>query len=247
MSGTLVIDAGNSNVVAAIHDGSCWSERTRLATPEPGHEEELARPISAFARRAGNNRVLCSSVVPRLHETLTRAAAPHPVLFVSSELRREFDLAVPNPKQIGADRLANAAASLRLAKPPLLIVDAGTATTFDVVDARPAWTGGTIVCGPALGLRALAERTALLSAPRIARTETAAGRTTEEQLRSGATHAQEALIEAMADRLIEEAGFSDCRCIATGGCLAFLRLSGRWRQVPDLTLEGIRVYGELNA
>jgi type III pantothenate kinase len=149
---------------------------------------------------------------------------------------------------MGADRLTNMAAAVRVARAPMIIVDAGTATTFCVVDEGPAWIGGAIAPGAALSLNALCDTASKL--PRISplRPDTSFAKSTVDQMLSGACQGHEAMIEGLADRLVKDSGLpvNQMEYIATGGCLNFLSLSPRWRIMPDLTHYGLYVYGCLN-
>jgi type III pantothenate kinase len=189
-------------------------------------------------------------VVPALEATLRNACkeGPRPVPFLSinAGLHREFELDLPNPEQLGADRLANVAGALTLIAPPFLIVDAGTATTFCLIDQRRAYVGGAIVPGLEIGWKALQARAAKLLSVELNRPVSAVGNTTETQLQSGVLQGYEALIEGMTDRLLRDSGFGAARLIATGGCLRLIRLSDRFRFEPDLTLLGLFRYGQLN-
>jgi type III pantothenate kinase len=168
------------------------------------------------------------------------------LLSVNARLKRDFELDLPHPEQLGADRLCNVAGALRLVKAPMLIVDAGTATTFCLVDHRNAYIGGAIVPGLDTSWRALQARAAKLFSVELTRPESAVGNTTELQIQSGVLQGYEALIEGMADRLLRDAGFENATLIATGGCTRLIRLSDRFRMEPDLTLLGLFRYGQLN-
>ena len=138
------------------------------------------------------------------------------------------------------------AVALGLARGPLLIVDAGTATTFCLIDNRPAYIGGAIVPGLDTSWRALQARAAKLFSVELTRPENAVGNTTELQIQSGVLQGYEALIEGMTDRLLRDAGFAEATLIATGGCTRLIRLSERFRIEPDLTLLGLFRYGQTN-
>jgi type III pantothenate kinase len=128
----------------------------------------------------------------------------------------------------------------------MLLVDAGTATTFCLVDRRNAYIGGVIVPGLDTSWRALQARAAKLFSVELIRPDNAVGNTTELQIQSGVLQGYEALIEGMADRLLRDAGFERATLIATGGCTRLIRLSDRFRMEPDLTLLGLFRYGQLN-
>jgi type III pantothenate kinase len=253
----LLLDIGNTHTVAGVYEknaraGDFPVARARFRTdPEVTPDEYRVQLDLLFAGETGLwnrvERVIVSTVVPALEPILLDACAPVPVLFVKGDTRREFELDLPQPEQLGADRLANVAGALALAKPPFLIVDAGTATTFCLVDARPAYVGGAITPGLEIGWKALQSRAAKLFSVELIRPASPVGRTTETQIQSGVLNGYEALIDGMSARLAEEAGpaFAGATWFATGGCLRGLKLGPRFRVEPDLTLMGLLRYGQL--
>jgi type III pantothenate kinase len=166
--------------------------------------------------------------------------------------KRDFDLALPEPQTLGVDRLANVAGALSRYQPPFVIIDAGTATTFCLVDRNRTYRGGAIVPGFETSFRALTSKAARLFSVELKRPKNAVGNTTETQLASGMIHGYEALIEGLTDRLVtdlqkqEPEGFQNPTFIATGGCLRALTLSPRFKIEPDLTLQGLLRFGELH-
>lgn len=266
MSDWLVLDIGNTHTIAGLYPspgsrdlrGFDLSQGTtvRFRTDANATSDEYRTTLTQlFAHGREVNwkrveRVIVSTVVPALEEVVKRACSPHPCLMIHSQVKREFDLDLPFPNQLGADRLANVAGALILAKGPFLIVDAGTATTFCLVDHRPAYIGGAITPGLEVSWKALQMRAAKLFSVELKRTESSVGTTTETQLQSGVLQGYEALIEGMADRLLRDAGpgFAErATLIATGGVMNWLQLSPRFRMEPDLTLLGLLRYGQLNS
>ncbi len=262
----LLIDVGNTHTVAGLHpevdakatlsNGSVRPTiQVRFRTDAQATADEYrAHLTQLFAASASHSqltptRVIASSVVPSLEPAIRGAFEPAAkVTLISSATARDFDLDLPNPESLGADRLANVAGALVLAKAPFLIVDAGTATTFCLVDARRVYIGGAIVPGLETSWRALTARAAKLSAVPLIRTESSIGRTTETQIQSGVLQGYEALIEGMADRLLRDAGpefSSRATLFATGGIINLLKLSPRFRIEADLTLMGLLRYGQL--
>lgn len=256
----LVLDIGNTHTVAGIYgiDAGVASElrsRVRFRTDPSATPDEYRMLLGFLFAQAQTehlwkeiNRVVVSTVVPALERTVAQASRDVPCLFINARAKREFDLDLPFPEQLGADRLANVAGAFALAKPPFLIVDAGTATTFCLVDARPAYVGGAIVPGLEISWKALQSRAAKLYSVELVLPESSVGRTTETQIQSGVLLGYTALIEGMTDRLLKDAGppFEDATIFATGGCIQLLKLSPRFRSEADLTLMGLLKYGMLN-
>lgn len=256
----LVLDIGNTHTVAGVYAGvrEASGERFRVrfrTDPHATADEYRAHLTQLFSTHFDDvwsriERAIVATVVPMLESVVKEACRETPSLFIHSTTRREFDLDLPVPSQLGADRLANVAGALTLCRPPFLIVDAGTATTFCLVDERPAYIGGAIAPGLEISWKALQSRAAKLFSVELRYPETTVGNTTETQLQSGVLVGYEAMIEGMADRLLRDASSasrfsSPLTLFATGGCIQSLRLSSRFRIEPDLTLLGLLRYGTL--
>lgn len=267
MSGTphwLLADVGNTHTVVALakadaKDGE-FVRTIRFRTDTSATADEyrqlvlqlLLTPRDAITRGQGAlppiSRFIVSSVVPLLEPVIREAAAGASTLFVHKDLQSGFALDLPYPEQLGADRLANVSGALALAKPPFLIVDAGTATTFCAVDPDGKYFGGAITPGLEISWRALASRAAKLFSVPLDHPASVLGNTTETQIQSGVLHGYEALVEGMCERLAREAGtrLKDATWFATGGCIHYLKLSPKFRHEPNLTLIGLQRLGRLN-
>lgn len=250
----LLLDIGNTHTVAGVFrsDGARIAEMRFRTDPHCTADEYRVQLRQLFADQLGQSvwslveRVVLSTVVPALERIVAQASGTLPWISVNSRLQRDFALDLPHPEQLGADRLCNVAGAMQLAPAPLLIVDAGTATTFCLVHPERGYIGGAIVPGLETSWRALQGRAAKLFAVELIRPGNAVGNTTETQIQSGVLQGYEALIEGMADRLLADARLADATLIATGGCVRLIRLSERFRQEPDLTLLGLLRYGQLN-
>ncbi len=250
----LAIDIGNTQTVAGLYEIDARDPKPALiSTARFKTEADLAaqdwlsrlkRLMSAQsgASESRVDRVLVASVVPSVRTALAQAFSGTPWLWIDSTIRRSFELRLPHPEQLGADRIANVAGALARFDPPFVIVDAGTATTFCMVDEHRRYLGGSIVAGMETSFNALASRAARLFEVDWSRPGMALGNTTETQLQSGIFQGHEALIEGMTTRLIRDGGasFEKARRILTGGWghLLDLREQG-FEFVPTLTLEGI--------
>jgi type III pantothenate kinase len=189
---------------------------------------------------------VASSGVPQLAEALRQTARTHfghEALVVGQPgVETGLELRVPNPQEVGADRVANSVAALALRPGPLVVVDFGTAINFDAVSADGAFLGGAIAPGLEIATSALGERAAALFGIELRAPERAIGRTTSENMQSGAIFGYAGLVDGLVGRFRTELG-GNAGVIATGGlaavvaphCLTIDRVE------PWLTLEGLRL------
>ena len=251
----LVIDAGNTNVVAAVHDGACWRGIWRIATDPQRTSDEYAVWLLTLLQHAGLQRTdvagaVIGTVVPAALYHLRRLVRDWfevEPLIARSTLHWGFAIRVDTPTEVGADRLLNALASHRRYGGPLVVIDFGTATTFDVVDAEGAYLGGVIAPGINLSIEALHRAAARLPRIGIGRPQAVIGRNTIAAMQSGVYWGYVAMIEGMVARIQGEYG-GGLKVIATGG-LAPLLAEGTMvigHIDPDLTLDGLRMLAEQN-
>jgi len=246
----LAIDAGNTNIVfALVDDGGTVRTRWRIATDPRRTADEYAvwlhqlLEMEGFAK-ADVAKVIIGTVVPRALHNLTVLAEKyfHQSPVVAGQSGWPIALDVPEPATVGADRALNAIAGHALHKGDLIIVDFGTATTFDVVDFSGAYKGGIIAPGINLSLDALVAAAARL--PRIAievpADDSVIGRTTERQMLVGVYWGYVAMIEGLVTRLKAEIG-RPATVIATGGlAILFDKNTDAFdRLEPDLTIQGL--------
>jgi type III pantothenate kinase len=251
----LAIDAGNTNVVFAVHDGREWRGRWRIATRPDRTSDEYAVWLLALLQYSGLkpgdvHRCVIGTVVPAALYNLRRLcrewflAEP---LVARAVLDWGFEIRVDRPGEVGADRLLNSLAAHRHYGGPLVVVDFGTATTFDVVDADGAYLGGVIAPGINLSLEALHGAAARLPRIGIGRPQAVIGRDTVAAMQSGIYWGYVGLIEGIIGRIRAEQD-GTMKVVATGG-LAPLLAEGTAvieRIDPDLTLEGLRLLADRN-
>lgn len=243
------IDVGNTHLVVGVHDGTAWRATWRLASALESTEDDFAARLSSLAGLTGLTMcatgVIVASVVPSVDETLRRFGKrwlKSDVVFLRSGDQVGLEVTYDPPRAVGADRIANALGALKLVNPPVVVVDFGTATTFDAIDASGAYIGGAILPGVELAMLALAGRTAKLPKVELSAPAQAIGRTTAESLQSGLMLGYAGAIDALAEKFTQELG-NDPVLIATGG------LSGHFmslckmlhRHEPLLTLDGLRL------
>lgn len=217
------------------------------------HRAMPSREITAAAVRElisawSYERAVLASVVPANVPELVTALEGKPRVEVSHRIELGVALDFPDPSKIGADRLANAVAvAERRPAGPVVVVDFGTAVTFDIIDARPAYLGGVIAPGLDAMRHYLHERTALLPEIEIARPPSAIGKTTEHAMQSGAYHGYRGLVLEILARITEELGEAP-KTIATGGYAALLAdgLPAIASVETHLTMQGLLRVANLN-
>ena len=252
----LAIDAGNTNVVAALVEGREIKARWRIATDPRRTGDEYAVWLHQLLEIEGYSRsdvdaVIIGTVVPRtLHnlEVLSRKYfGVEPLIAGQGDASWPIALDVPDPKTVGADRVLNAIAAHAAHGGDLIVIDFGTATTFDVVDFNGAYKGGIIAPGINLSLDALVAAAAKL--PRIAiaapANDSVVGTTTEEQMLIGVYWGYVAMIEGLTKKLRDQIG-RPAKVVATGGLAALFdkRTQVFDAVVPDLTISGLAMLAE---
>jgi type III pantothenate kinase len=192
--------------------------------------------------------VLCS-VVPEVGERLVEYFDPRPVLRVTAKLKLGVGIDYPKPATIGADRLANAAAAWARFGGPVIVVDFGTAVSFDVVSAEGKYVGGVIAPGLEAMTHYLHTRTALLPEISLIEPPTAIGKNTKHAMLSGAVHGYRGLVREILREVGDEMGQPrKLAVVATGGYAELIaaKLPEIRKVVPELTLDGLRIIGTLN-
>lgn len=192
--------------------------------------------------------VLCS-VVPEVGERLVEYFDPRPVLRVTAKLKLGVGIDYPKPATIGADRLANAAAAWARFGGPVVVVDFGTAVSFDVVSAEGKYVGGVIAPGLEAMTHYLHTRTALLPEISLIEPPTVIGKNTKHAMLSGAVHGYRGLVREILREVGDEMGKPrKLAVVATGGYAELIaaKLPEIRKVVPELTLEGLRIIGTLN-
>ena len=251
----LVVDAGNTNVVFAIHDGANWVGIWRIATEPQRTSDEYAVWLLALLQLSGLKRqdvarAVIGTVVPAALYHLRRLCRDWfevEPLVARANLDWGFDIRVDNPDEVGADRLLNSLAAHAAYGGPLVVIDFGTATTFDVVDHDGGYLGGVIAPGINLSIEALHKAAARLPRIGIGRPQAVIGRSTVPAMQSGIYWGYVGMIEGLVARIRAEYTRT-LKVIATGG-LAPLLAEGTTvieRIDPDLTLDGLRMLADRN-
>jgi type III pantothenate kinase len=255
-SGLLVIDIGNTNIHFGVWQGDSWRLSWRARTVADKMPDEYAVLLRNFLTSADLRfqeitGVIIGSVVPPLTsafvELVKRYMNVEP-LVVTNKTKTGVRIAIDQPEQAGADRIINAAAVVALYGGPAIVIDFGTATTFDVVSADGAYQGGAIAPGIVVAHDALVSRAARLHKVDLEPPPDPIGKNTIHAMQSGIFWGYVSLVEGLVARIKQSMNAGDIKVIATGGLAP---LFNQHTDVIDtiaseLTLDGLRVIYELN-
>jgi type III pantothenate kinase len=251
----LVIDIGNTNMVLGVFDGSRLVVDWRLETKQRQTADEygiLTRNLFALAPLEVSNiqDIVIASVVPPLNSILEQMALKYfdlKPLFVEPGIRTGMPVLYDSPGDVGADRIVNAVAAYQKYGGPTIVVDFGTATTFDAISAKGEYLGGVITPGPGISAEALFARTARLPRVEIRAPAKVIGTSTVGSIQSGLYYGYIGLVDGILERMIPELG-SRCTVVATGGYASLIGTGTHLIQQidPNLTLEGLRLIFERN-
>ncbi len=252
----LVTDVGNSHTVLGLYDGDTMAGRWRVMTGNYRTADELHILLAMLLQGGGWNPgqitgCCVSSVVPQLNAALVqvcRHAFGFEPVMVGPGIKTGLRLKCDNPKEVGADRIVNAVGALECHKPPFILLDFGTATTFDAVNEKAEWLGGVIVPGIQLAADALFERCAKLPRVDIVKPASVIGRDTVTNIQSGLTYGYADMVDGLTRRMSEEMGGKPL-IIATGGLSKTIAKVAQSIDVvdPDLTLKGLRAVYRKNS
>jgi len=240
----LLIDVSNSFTKLAFASRFRIERALKITTPSLN-----ARRIASILRRRDARTVVISSVVPKKNREIKGAARGRKIVWLTAKTRLNVRIDYPKPRSIGADRLANAVAVAELYGSPAIVIDFGTAVTFDIVAPGNAYIGGVIAPGLEAMTNFLYHRTALL--PRISLREprSAIGKSTNQAMLAGAIFGYRGLVREILERIIAEKSWSGhVRIVATGGYAKLI--ASKLPEVDivheNLTLEGLRLVGRMN-
>jgi len=251
----LTIDIGNTNVTLGLYDGDTLGPRWRLATEHNHMPDEYGILLVNLFQHVGRTPadvqgIALASVVPPLTGTFVSVCENYfgqSPFVVDAGVKTGVRIKYDDPKQVGADRVVDAAAVQKLYGGPACVVDLGTATTFDAISAEGDYLGGAIAPGIGIAADALFQRTAKLPRVDLQVPPAAIGRNTVHALQSGLLFGYVGLVEGMVARFRTELG-PDMKAIATGGLAGII--AGQTKVIdvvaPWLTLDGLKIVWELN-
>lgn len=251
----LAIDIGNSNIKLGLSDGENWIRQWRLRTVHDMTVDEYGVYLKTLLWESGTHKnidgAIISSVVPPLTLTflgVCREYIGQEPLLVNSEINTGIEIMTENPAEVGADRIVNAAAAHHLWPGLTVVVDMGTATTFDVISAKGELLGVAIAPGLGLAATALSSQAAQLGRVALEAPPRAIGRNTVHSMQSGLVFGYVSLIEGMIRRICSELSVSDIQVIGTGGLIPVIEPHTTLISRVELwlTLAGLQIIYKLN-
>jgi type III pantothenate kinase len=246
----LTVDVGNTHTIYGLFSGEQLRADWRIATRRDVTSDEIGATLRALFDGAGLRTsevrgMVVSSVVPDLNPALAGAGIAYfgmEPLFVGPGVKTGIPILYDNPHEVGADRIVNAVAAVSRFGAPVIVLDFGTATTFDVVSPNGEYLGGVIAPGLGVSAEALFARAARLSPVAIRRPSHVVGRNTEESVQSGLFFGYASLVEGLVRRILDELGH-EAPVVATGGLAPLIARELPFLSAvdPKLTLEGLRL------
>lgn len=248
----LAIDVGNTNIVLGLYDGDKLTKSWRIKTDAYATADEYAIQLRALTANSPkiSGIALCStvpSVLREMREMIKREFSDIKSVIVEPGIKTGVSVSTDNPKEVGTDRIVNSLAVFTRHGGPAIVVDFGTSTNLDVVNAEGDFIGGALAPGIEISIDALANRAAALRKIELQKPRAAIGRNTVEALQSGAFYGFAGQVDRLVSQIIAEIGPVKA-VVATGGLANTVveACSTITHVEPDLTLEGLRLVFERN-
>ena len=242
----LAIDVGNTQTVFGLFDGERLTEQFRVATDRAHTGDELAVMLRAFVELEALEGIVLSSTVPALvreYEAFAERWAGVDLLVLGPGVSTGVPIRYDDPREVGPDRIANSVAARERHGAPVIVVDFGTSTNFDIVSRAGEYVGGVIAPGVEISMEALFARAARLVRIPLEAPEHVIGKTTTQGLQSGMVYGFAGQVDAIVDRIRGELGEPDAPVVATGGLADLIAPHTRAITAidPELTLQGLRL------
>ena len=250
----LTIDAGNTNITCGVFDRDEIVASFRITTKMPRTSDEYGMLLSTLLEQNKikpsdiGDAIICS-VVPNIMHSLKGALAKYfhidPII-VEAGIKTGIRIATPNPQQIGADRIADAVGAYEIYGGPVLVIDFGTATTYDFVDEGGSFLGGITAPGIRISAKALWEDAAKLPEIEIKKPACILGKDTISSMQSGLVYGQIGQTEYIVEHMKKESGYENVKVVATGGLGRIIANETNCIDIydPILTLSGLRLIFE---
>ncbi len=255
MKTLLVIDVGNTNTVLGLYDEAQLKAQWRVETNGNRTADEYAVLVQQLMALEGIQwgkigAAIVSSVVPPTLFGLRKFCERHlhvELMIVGPGLKTGMPILYENPREVGADRIVNSVAAYDKVGAGCIVVDFGTATTWDVVTPKGEYLGGVIAPGIEVSSNALYERASKLPRVQIVRPKSVVGRNTEASMQSGLYYGYSGMVDSVVQKIREDVGFP-CRCLATGGLAALIAKESDAIDETDseLTLRGLKLLFDRN-
>lgn len=254
----LVIDVGNTNIVLGIFKGKELVYDWRISTDREKTSDEYGLMLTQILKSQEINpkkisNIIISSVVPNIMDIFPEICEKYfgiePII-IGPGVKTGMNILYDNPKEVGADRIVNGVAAFEKYGGPLIVIDLGTAITFDVINEKGEYLGGAIAPGIKIAADALFQRTSKLPKIEIIKPEKIIGKTTVVSMQSGIVNGYIGLIDHIVEKIIEELGITrdEIKVVATGGFSKLVTKESKYIGQRDemLTLDGLRIIYERN-
>lgn len=253
----LVADVGNTNMTMGVYDGEELKTTFRLMTGTPHTSDEYGILITQILQNKGIDPMalegsIIASVVPTVMHSLQKAVSRYTdtrPLIVGPGVKTGIRITTEDPRAIGADRIVDAVAAYEKYGGPVLVIDFGTATTYDLITGEGCFTAGITAPGIRISSEALWTRTAKLPEIEIRKPKSILAQETISSMQAGLVYGQIGQTEYIIQKVREESGFKEMKVVATGGLGRLISEETEMIQIydPVLTLDGLRLIYEKNA